>query len=241
MKIPIKTGLMLTCLTVSSFFLATTTSYAGSDNPYVGQYEVLKNPQSPSTRDKVEVVEFFWYGCPHCYYFEKLYLKKWREKQPDYVKFILVPTVWPKDGWAPSAKAFYTAKALGILEKIHSSLLHVVHGSKKRDLVTKDEQTFLNFLKEHGQEYGVKPEELEKFNKEYHSFSVDTEVRRAKEMTKNYDVQGVPVIYVNGTYRLTSEKADGYKNVIKILDYLIEEERQRMGLTSKSNASTNND
>ena len=206
------------------FFLAATGGYANSDDPYAGKYEVLANPQPTSTTDKVEVIEFFWYGCPHCYYFSP-FLETWKvTKKPDYVELIIMPTVWKNDAWAPSAKAFYTAKALGVLEKIHTPLFRAIHYARgKRDLSFIKENAFQQFVAK----YGVSQSD---FRKKYHSFFVDTEVRHAKKMTKDYDIQGVPVIYVNGKYRLT---ANGYEEQIKVLNHLIEKERQNMGLSSQ--------
>jgi len=100
---------------------------------YAGQYDLIDPPQPTSTSDKVEVVELFWYTCPHCYYFDRDYLKDWHEKTPDYVEFIQMPAVFgAKNRWRPLVKAYYVAEALGILNQVHTPLFEAVHDKKPR-------------------------------------------------------------------------------------------------------------
>jgi protein dithiol oxidoreductase (disulfide-forming) len=190
--------------------------------PHHGKYEKVVPKQLTSTPNKVELVELFWYTCPHCSYFEKNYFKQWREaKQPAHVEVVHMPAVYGNsDRRLPLAKAFYVAKALGVFEKIHQPLFDAIHVQKRN---MNDEKV----LKEFFAEYGVSNED---FDKVYHSFWVDTQIRRATDMTKRYGITGVPVIILNGKYRLNSEKAEGYKNLLTILNDLIEVERQEMGL-----------
>ena len=249
MKLPIKTRLVMVCFLASGLFFSLShlsnaqesqdkseviseqpaTQKPESDNgkseksaPHQGKYEKVVPKQLTSTPNKVELVELFWYTCPHCSYFEKNYFRKWRqEDKPAYVEVIHMPAVFGNsDRRLPLAKAFYAAKALGVFEKIHQPLFDAIHVQKRN---MNDEKV----LKEFFAKYGVSNED---FDKAYHSFWVDAQVRRAADMTKRYGITGVPVMILNGKYRLNSEKAEGYQNLLTILNDLIEVERQEMGL-----------
>ena len=223
----IKIGLIL-CLTASSFFLAAT-GLALDNDPYAGQYEVSKKPPSNRPSDKVEVVEFFWYTCPHCKSFEK-HLGPWLTTKPDYVEFRQAPAVFgdlpdgkiPETadyGRMPLAKVYYTAQALDVLDKVHLPIFHAIH-VRHRNLKSQDKLRDL-FVKN-----GVSKKH---FDSVYEGFWVDSQIRNAKAMTEEYGLTGVPVLFINGKenrYRLTSEKADGYPNLMKILNYLIDKEHQ---------------
>jgi len=219
MKLARRAWLIVVCITASSLLL---TQLAQANEPYVGQYELLTPPQATNNPDKVEVLEFFWYGCPHCFYLEKN-LRPWLKTKPDYVEFKRVPAVFSKtSGWAVTAKAYYTADALDILEKIHTPFFEAIH-KKKRRALKKQEQAIQGFFAD----YGVTEKQ---FSRTYHSFWVDTQIGKALDMTQNYGISGVPVLFINGKYRLTSEKADGYDNMKKVLNYLIEKEYKLMNV-----------
>ena len=190
-----------------------------ANDPHAGKYELVQPPQPTSDPNKVEVLEFFWYVCPHCYAFEKfLRSKSWLENKPDDVAFIHMPAVFENDKWTPLAKAYYPADALGVLDKVHVPLFQAIHDQRKH--INNKEAIGKIFV-----EKGVKKED---FDATFDSFAVESKVNRAKDMTPRYGITGVPVVIVNGKYRLTSEKADGYENMLLILNYLIEKERYIM-------------
>jgi thiol:disulfide interchange protein DsbA len=220
MKNTLKKGLILVCLTASGLFLTAAIHAAGND-PHAGKYVKIDPPQPTDNPRKVEVVELFWYTCHHCKYFDKHYLPDWLKEQPDYVAFRQMPAVFDKDSRIPLATAYYVADALGVLEQIHTPLFEAIH-DKKSDMnsQTKLQEFFLD-------KAGISKEE---FNKTYNAFGIPPKITRAKEMTGRYGVNSVPTIIVNGKYRLTSDKTDGYIAMMKIIDDLIEIERQAMGL-----------
>lgn len=202
-------------LTISHFALSPLhLALAQTNDPHKGKYELITPPQTPSIDDKVEVVELFWYRCPHCYSFEKRFLKKWVEKKPDYVEFVKMPAVFDSDRWKPLARAYYTAEALDIVDKIHLPLFKAIHVDKSK---MNDEQALQEFFAKHG----VSKED---FTNTYHSFTVNTKMNRAQNMTARYGINGVPAVIVNGKYRLSSELTDGYANLLLVMDYLIEKE-----------------
>ena len=92
-------------------------------------YEVLKTPQRTANPDKVEVVEFFWYGCPHCFRFEP-FIQDWKKTKPDNVEFInAAPPLNP--AWKVHSQAFYAAQVLGVLDQFHEQMFNAIHVDKK--------------------------------------------------------------------------------------------------------------
>jgi thiol:disulfide interchange protein DsbA len=220
MKTHFKSGLILVCLIASISFNAPT-SYAGNDNPYAGKYDVLKQTRpAVSGSNKIEVVEFFWYGCGHCYQLERP-LKKWLKTKPDDVEFIQIPALfYETHPWAPLAKLYYTAKRLKVLDKVHTPIFYAIHGPKKHQTLW---QTLLQIFAKHG----VSQEQL---IDTFYSFDILDDINEAEKVSKTYGVRSVPIVFVNGKYRLSGGKAGGYKKLIKILDYLIEKERHTQSL-----------
>lgn len=166
-------------------------------------------PEQPGIVDgKVEVVELFWYGCPHCHRFQP-FVEKWLETKPDNVVFIRMPAIL-RESWTLLARAYYTAEALGKVEEIHQPLFHAIHNEKRRFTT---EQSLSEFFAEHG----VPPED---FRKAYHSFTVDNKVRRARLMTKRYQTQGTPSVVIAGKYRTDPGMTNGFAGMIGVIDYL---------------------
>jgi len=116
--------------------------------------------------------------------------------------------------WSLHARAFYTAETLGILDKIHMPLFDAIHVEKRR-LFSEDA------LMEFFQEYGVSNKQ---FQDTFHSFTVDSKVRRANQMTRRYRISGTPSVVVNGKYVTGPAEAKGFNNLIKVIDYLVKKE-----------------
>jgi thiol:disulfide interchange protein DsbA len=213
---------LLGVLFTSSVFL-THGAYAESkstSDPHAGKYELITPPQPTATPDKIEIVELFWYRCPHCYSLEKFIEKDgWLQKQPDYVEFTSMPAVFEQDKWIPLAKAYYVAESLSVLDKVHMPIFAAIH-DRRRNM--NSEQALQKLFNEYA---GTSKED---FTNTYNSFAIATKINRAKEMTIRYGITGVPVVIVNGKYRLNSEKADGYENMMLIIDYLVEKEHTIM-------------
>jgi len=173
------------------------------------EYELVEPPVPTETGDKIEVVELFWYGCPHCYHFEPM-VKQWLKTKPDNVEFRRVPAVF-NEVWALHARAFYTAEALGVVEQMHDPIFVAYHEQHNR---LKDEDALAKLFALHG----VSEED---FRKTFNSFYIDTKVRRAKALSKDYGIDGVPAIVVNGKYRTGGTVAGGQDQVMAVVDYLI--------------------
>lgn len=186
-----------------------------ADETYkVGEHYV-ELPEPVKTRDskKVEVVELFWYGCSHCFTFEPV-IEKWAAKLSDDVDFWRSPAMW-RDVMVVHARAFYAAKTLGILDKVHMPLFKALNVERKP---LASEQELADFFAEHGVD-------REKFKKAYNSFSVSSGVRLADSRARSYKITGTPEIVVNGKYRVDAKMAGGQQQMLDITDFLIAKER----------------
>lgn len=175
-------------------------------------YKDLVTPQPTQDPAKVEVIEFFWYGCPHCYQFEPE-LEKWHSTMPANVTFIRQPAVFSAV-WAKHAKAYFTAEVLGVVDKVHADLFNAIQ-VKKQELTS--EEDLAEFFVAHGVDKAA-------FHDAYNSFIVDTKMRQAKAMGPRYGIMGVPAIVVNGKYLVNGKTAGSHGGMIKVLNELIVQE-----------------
>lgn len=175
------------------------------------QYKTLAQ-QSTDTGDKIEVLEFFWYGCPHCYTFEP-YINAWKKAKPANVEFVRVPAIFRPE-WEVEARSYYALTNMGVIEEIHGKIFEQVHKNKKQ--INK-----LDLIADFVEKNGV---DKKKFLEEYKSFAVDGMVRKAKKKQSAYNIQGVPSVAVNGKYLTSASMSGSYDNLIKITNYLIEKE-----------------
>jgi thiol:disulfide interchange protein DsbA len=178
------------------------------------EYDMTPAPQPTSSGDKIEVLELFWYGCPHCYHLEPE-LETWLANKPDDVAFVRVPAVLgPR--WELLARAYYTADLLGVLDKIHEPLFEHIHKYHRR--ITNEAQLKAFFVQQ-----GVSEAD---FDKTFKSFAVITKTNRAKEARNLYGITGVPTMVVNGKYRTSASMAGGNTKMLKVVDFLVEKERE---------------
>jgi thiol:disulfide interchange protein DsbA len=175
-------------------------------------YETLSPAQPTHNPDKIEIIEFFWYGCPHCYDFEPI-LEKWVKALPQNVEFIRQPAVF-SELWGKHAKAYFTAEALGVVDKIHNDFFDALQ-NKKQHLETEDEQA--KFFVAHG----VNENE---FRTTYNSFLVDTKMRQAATTASRYGITGVPAIIVNGKYKTNGPLAGSHEKMLDVINQLIQKE-----------------
>lgn len=176
-------------------------------------YKLVEPAQPTQSGDKIEVLEIFWYGCPHCYAFEP-FIENWLKNKPDDVAFRRVPGVLGRD-WIAHARAFYTAEQLGILDQIHEPLFDAIH--KERRKIFSGEQ-----LRDFFAEHGVDKDE---FTRIYNSPEVTDKIKQAFIEAKNYKVTGVPTVIVNGKYLTSASMAGSYEKLVEIINQLVEMER----------------
>lgn len=175
-------------------------------------FERIVPTQPTSNPDKVEVMEVFWYGCPHCFRFQP-YIERWLLTKPDYVNYTRLPAIL-NESWAIHARAYYAAEALGVLEKIHEPLFDAIHVKKQR---LDTEAALADFFAQ----YGV---DKSNFHDAFTSFAVNTKVARARELTRRYGIDGTPAVVVNGKYRTGPGMTGGYEKLIDVMNYLAAEE-----------------
>jgi len=198
-------------LLVLLFLLVNSTVLQAADYAEGVEYKELP-PQPTDTGDKIEVLEFFWYGCPHCYTFEP-YIKAWKKTKPTNVEFVRVPAIFRPD-WEIQARTYYALSNMGVIEDLHEKIFAAIHTDKKR---LDKKATLTDFVVKNGVD-------RKKFEEEYNSFSVDTMVRKAKKKQTAYKIQGVPAIVVNGKYLSSGSMSGSYDNLVKILDFLVAKE-----------------
>ncbi|WJW75461.1 thiol:disulfide interchange protein DsbA/DsbL [Thiohalobacter sp. IOR34] len=197
---------------LAALFMAGAASAAGFDEGI--EYKRISPPLPTRDPAKIEVVEMFWYGCPHCYQLEPE-LADWLKRQPADVEFVRVPAVLAKN-WEPLARAWYTAELLGVEDRIHAPLFRAIHQERRRFRSADDLRKF--FV-----EQGVSGKD---FDATYNSFGVLTKINRARQLTRRSGIRGVPSLIVNGKYRTSASDAGSHEAMLRVVDYLIERERQ---------------
>lgn len=158
---------------------------------------------------KIEVVEMFWYGCPHCFYLEPT-LNKWKQGISSDVQVTTVPAVL-NPSWALHAKVFYAAEAMGVHGKVHETLFKAMHEQGRRLF---NEDSIIRFI-------GSQGIDGEAFRRAMSSMAVTTKVNRAKQLGKLYGITGVPALMVGGRYRVLSRTAKDHDEIFAIVDYLV--------------------
>ena len=200
-KIILYLSLLITALSFAS--------NAKSDFTEGVHYERIESPiEKINDTSKLEIVELFWYGCPHCYEFEP-YLKKWIDKNNMKVNLTQVPAVFSKN-WIPHAKAFYSAQNVGYFDTLHKNLFKAIHIDREKIYT---QNRLINFASD----IGISKT---KFEKSFNSFKTDLQVKKAMAITKNSGIRGVPAIIVGGEYTTSPRLAGSYSKLIDVIDYL---------------------
>ena len=174
------------------------------------RYIELKPPQPTEAGGKIDVIEFFWYGCIHCYNLEPA-LDGWLKTLPADAKFRRVPAVF-NPRWEHDARIFYTFEALGLLEKLHRPFFDAIHRDRLR---TDDPKALSQWL----QKQGV---DAQKFIEVMKSFSVHSKTQRAKLMTAGYRIDGTPAMAVDGRYTVSASP-----EMLQTVSQLIDQARKQ--------------
>ncbi|MFT4711832.1 MAG: thiol:disulfide interchange protein DsbA [Candidatus Azotimanducaceae bacterium] len=210
---PVKTLALLWAMSLT--LLAQAESSAQIDQYEEGTHYVeLPVPIKTKNPAKVEVTEYFSYGCNHCYAFDPL-LNAWESELSDDVVFSRTPAIWNKT-YQLFAQTYYTAQALKVGEKIHAPLFDAIHRERRR---LNDPKLIAEFFGE----YGVDPEE---FARTFSSFGVRASTQQAEARGRAYRSSGVPALIVNGKYRIEGGMAGGNTEMIRVANFLIEKERK---------------
>ncbi len=188
------------------------TSYVEGEN-----YDLITPPVRTANPDKIEVVEFFWYGCGACYRFEPV-IGAWKKNLADDVEFRGSPAMWKKL-MELHARTYYAAEVLGVLDKMNPILFQAMNVDGKR-LSTEAE------IQELFVANGVAADD---FSKAFKSFGVSSQVTQAASRARAAKITGTPALMVNGKYHVSTRKAGSQAGMLKVADFLIEKERAAKG------------
>lgn len=180
-------------------------------------YDLITPAIRTANPDKIEVTEFFWYGCGHCYSFEPL-IGQWKKTLAEDVYFQGSPAMWNKP-MELHAQAYYTAQALGVLDTMSQVLFQAMNVDGKRLTSQSDIEALFTAN-------GVSAED---FNKAFTSFGVGSQVRQANARARSAKITGTPSMMVNGKYHISTRKSGSQADMLKVVDYLIAKERAVKG------------
>ncbi|MCC7115630.1 MAG: thiol:disulfide interchange protein DsbA/DsbL [Burkholderiales bacterium] len=177
------------------------------------EYQRLKNPQAVDTGRRIEVIEFFSYGCPHCADLEP-HLNAWFKRMPADVQFKRVPVMF-QQAWENLARVYYTLESLGEEHRLSPDVFQAIHGARN-NLAT--EQRFFDWA-------ATKGLDRKKVEDTYRSFGVNGKVARAKQIAQAYNVQSVPLVIVDGKFQASSDRAGGHSELPNAIDAAVAKAR----------------
>ena len=151
---------------------------------------------APARRGKIEVIEFFWYDCPHCNAFEPA-LEAWAQRLPDDVAFRRVPAWFREESFGPQQRLFYSLEALGLLPALHRRVFYAIHADHQR---LRSAEEITAFMARNGVD-------ADKFRATYESFSVQAKAQQARQIADAYKIDAVPAMGVQGRYYTTGAMA----------------------------------
>jgi thiol:disulfide interchange protein DsbA len=169
---------------------------------------------------KVEVVEVFWYGCPHCYALDP-YIESWRKTKPAYIEFRRVPVTW-QPVHQSHARLFYTFEALGKEDAVHNAVFAEMHDKKNYMYMQGDDKETLAAQIAFAKAHGISEAD---FTGAWNSFTVQTSMQKADELVHRYHVDGVPLLVINGKYVTDVNMAGSQANVMSIVSDLAASEK----------------
>ena len=173
------------------------------------QYVPVKPQPAVGSGDQVEVIEFFWYGCPHCRDFEPT-LTKWAAGLPANVSLTQMPVMF---GGAADlhAQVYYALEGMGELPRVHEKLFHAMHVEKRKLRTREAVDAFL-------EESGV---DMDKYREAMNSFAVAAKVNRARALMRRYGIRGVPALVVDGRYR-SGSGFRSYEEMTEVVDHMVD-------------------
>lgn len=169
-------------------------------------YRTISSSSATGDPDTIEVTEFFWYGCPHCNRFAP-YIARWSEDLPDDVEFRHMPAVFAPS-WEIHGRAFYAAKAMGVLEQFHPAMFQALHEQGRQ---LDSEAAIREFVAE-------LDIDGDKFVQTMNSFAVDANMRRARDLQQTYGIEGTPSVVIDGRFLTSGGMAGSFEDMIEVID-----------------------
>ena len=181
------------------------------------EYARLKNPQPVATGSKVEVLEFFWYRCPHCFQLEPG-LNAWLKTLPRDAQVRRVPAVF-RDDWMPGAKLYYTLEQMNLLDRLHHKVFDAYH---VENINLNDPAVLGGWIAKQGVD-------RKKFEGIYNSFSTQSKATQGAQLATAYAISGVPAFIIDGKYTTSVSMAGSQARLFEVLDQLIVKARAERG------------
>lgn len=181
------------------------------------EYARLKNPQPVATGSKVEVLEFFWYRCPHCFQLEPG-LNTWLKTLPRDAQVRRVPAVF-RDDWMPGAKLYYTLEQMNLLDRLHHKVFDAYH---VENINLNDPAVLGGWIAKQGVD-------RKKFEGIYTSFSTQSKATQGAQLATAYAISGVPAFIIDGKYTTSVSMAGNQARLFEVLDQLIVKARAERG------------
>jgi protein dithiol oxidoreductase (disulfide-forming) len=203
--------------------LATPVSAAQQQAPIAGRdYQLVKPPQPTESGDKIEVIEFFWYGCPGCAQVQAP-MRAWLNRKPADVAVKHQPAAF-QQSWLQLARTYYTIESLSLTDKLHADLFKAIHEQRTLDpaKLVRDPEPLFNWVASRGVD-------RKRFVDAYNSFSVQSRTQRTIDITRRYDVPATPTFVVDGRYLTSPSMTGGYERLFQVVDQLIAEARKTRG------------
>lgn len=203
-------------VTAGAWMLPVAQVQAQTNKPKPGDdYLVLDKPLAVETPPgKVEVVEFFWYNCPHCNAFEPAF-DAWVKRAPKDVVVKRVPVAFRSD-FAPQQRLYYTLEAMGLVEKLHAKVFYAIHVERKR---LDQPEAIVEWVAQQGVDKA-------KFVEQYNSFMVASKATRATQLMNAYKVSGVPALGIAGRFYTDGELTHSMERALQVTEHLIAEARK---------------
>ncbi|MBX9794372.1 MAG: thiol:disulfide interchange protein DsbA/DsbL [Burkholderiaceae bacterium] len=173
-------------------------------------YVKLSQPHAAPGGGKIEVLEFFWYGCPHCNAFEPA-LDAWQKKLPADVAFRRMPVAFREEPFTTHQRLFFALEAMGLIDSMHRKVFNAIHIDHAR----------LDKLSEITDLLGKNGVDAAKFSEVFNSFSVQTKAKQAKQLAEAYRIDGVPALGIQGRFYTSGSLAGGGERSLVVADYLI--------------------
>ena len=200
-----------------TFGLVAGFAVASPASPQAGKdYKVLQTAQPTDVpAGKVEVIEFFWYGCPHCAQMEPV-LDAWLKKLPPDVVYKRIPVAF-RDDFLPHSKMYHALDALGVAEQMTPRVFTEIHANKNYLLTPESQADFM-------QKNGI---DRKKYLDAYNSFSTASAIQRDKKLLSDYRIDGVPTFEIQGKYETSPAQTNSLEGTLQVIDYLVAQIRAK--------------
>ncbi len=199
-------------LKIKFTFLALFLILISSSNVFAQKYVQISTEKQQESKDII-IYEFFWYGCPHCYNIEPTMDRIEADLEKD-TRVVKLPVAL-RDSWIPHAKLYYALKQMDKIDLVHNLIFEEIHLEDNR---LNTEQQMIDFLGKHGID-------TDKFIEKYNSFGTEARIKKASNLAKQYQIDSVPTIIINGKFLTSGSYVSSYDELYSVVNLLVERER----------------